>query len=307
MDCIILAGSGENYREVSEEDNKAFLKVGDQSILEWILLQLDRVPELDRLLLIGPKSRIETHLATDGIKTQKPLLVFEQKNDLVENILFVFRTTQKEEDPNRCVLILPSDTPLLLAEEVREFIQKSDMSRNDYHGGLTTEAALSRFYPTETKPGVKMTYFYFAEGCFRINNMHLVRPSAFQKVHFIRRTYAMRYQKKWYNILRMMANVLRMAMLIPTGPYVYFGMQLGRLGFESGWPRFGRFFQKQFPMSRIEGLISKVLGVRMSMVVTTLGGSAIDVDNENDYRAICDRFGEWRKMQEDLVKQEAHT
>jgi len=314
MDCIILAGSGEDYREVGNSDNKAFLQVAGMPIIQRILEELRQVDEIERLFLIGPQEELRHHIAEvlarqsagskHPVKPGPQIEIFEQKRDLIANLQYVLEKTRRGEDPDRQVLILPADTPLITHHEVAEFLAGCDRSF-DYQGGLTTEEALTAFYPTRELPGVVMAYFYFREGLFRINNMHLVRPAAFHTEHLIRRTYAMRYQKKGANMLAMMGQILRMAWRAPSAPFTYVGMQLARMLGEAGWRRSSAWLQKCFPFAHLERSISRILDLRFRMVVTHLGGAALDVDNDSDFAAICARFEEWRAMLEKMGRPKA--
>jgi len=303
MDCIILAGNRENYRAVSHKPNKAFLEVSGQPILKIMLLELEKVPEIDRILLVGPERQIADLVANelpDGYA--KPLLIFEQQSDLVANILEVVDATQESPDPDRYVLILPSDIPLMTCEEVREFVAQCDMSQYDMVSGVTTSEALSRYYPTESSPGVRMAYFFFREGHYRINNMHMVRPSALDGAEYIRKTYAIRYQKEFRNILKMIFQLMLVALRSPAGIFIYLGMSSARWCHEMGWEGMSRWFRRWFPLKRAAKSISKVLGTRFHIAVTKYGGAAIDVDNEADYEAIVARFDEWIALQRTLTK-----
>ena len=307
MDCIILAGNRDDYRAFSEKPNKAFLEIQGQTILQRMLAQVEKVEAIDRFLLVGPKAQIESHLKTwlPG-DFRKPVLVFEQGSDLVNNIEEVLQASQEGADADRYVLILPSDIPLLIAPEVEQFIEQCDMSRYDMVSGLTTEKALSAFYPEGEKPGVKMAYFCFKNGKYRINNMHMIRPAAMLQGHYIRKTYAMRYQKEWTNILRMMFNLLKVLVRNPDGLFIYVGMSLARYFNERGYHRCARFLSKRFPIERAARSISKVLKLRFKIAVTHLGGAAIDVDNASDFEAVAHRYQEWINRQLALAKTGEH-
>ena len=298
MDCLILAGNRQNYREVSDKDNKAFLKINERTILHIIIDELRYVEEIDRLLLVGPKLQLDRHLEDICVKGYpKPILVFEQKNDLVANILAVVEATCPDPPRDRYVLVLPSDIPLVTAEEIKEFIGLCDMDRYDYVGGLTTEPALSKFYPADDKLGVEMAYFYCEEDKYRINNLHMVRPSGIKKIQYVRKTYAIRYQKEFWNMLGVLKPLFLLIFKIPGAPFFYVGLQIARVFHQRGKLAWARRFQKLLKLSKLEYYISKVLDARFKMVVTTYGGSAIDVDNETDYFTICSRFPEWIERQ----------
>ena len=49
-------------------------------------------------------------------------------------------------------------------------------------------------------------------------------------------------------------------------------------------------------MSYAEKYISQIVGTRFKIAITHIGGSAIDVDNQHDYRIICERHQEWEDV-----------
>ena len=300
MDCIILAGNRDSYRDVSDKHNKALLDIDGRTILEIIVTELARVDEIDRLLVVGPKAALDNVLEPLQPNYPKPIQSFEQKQDLVENILSVVDRTGSG-DPDRHVLILPSDVPLIIAEEIREFIGKADMTRYDYVGGLATEEVLTRFYPTKDKPGVRMAYFYCQDHGYRINNLHMVRPAAIHSIDYIRKTYAIRYQKKLWNMLGVFFSLLGLAIKIPGSLLVYPGLQLARIWEAKGWHKAASLIRPFLKVERIEYYFGRILETRMKIITTSYGGSTIDVDNDRDYHAIRKRFQEWIEMQRALA------
>ena len=301
MDCIILVGNRDDYREILEEKNKAFLKIGDRTILHLLLEELRPLKEIDRLLLVGPKERLDRHLENLlGDSFPFPILVFEQKKDLLENVLSVITATNDSNQPDRHVLILPSDIPLASSAEIRQFIHRCDMDEADYITGLTTAQALFHFYPEEGKPGVRMQYFYLNSGKYRVNNMHMVRPGAVVNMDYIRRIYGLRYQKKLCNALRLILEVLKTG--VGPGAVLYYVAirACGRLN-EWGWHRLAGLIQHRLKASVGEAYISRILAARFRLVVTHFGGSAIDVDNDRDYETVAQRHAEWMGLIRDLA------
>jgi len=286
---------------VSLEQNKAFLKVGSRTILEIILAELRKVDEIDRVIMIGPADRLEKLLAEKVRGTYpKPLLIFEQKQDLLENALAAVDATAANQPEDRCALLLPSDIPLVTAHEVRQFIQRCDMNRYDYVVGLTTSQALARFYPRDGQPGVVMSYFNLDSGEYRVNNIHMVRPHAFRNLEYIRRTYSMRYQNEIGNILRMLWHLSVTMFKAPGALFFYLGMHTANFCRACKLTALARFVERSLKRKRVEKYISRILGTRFHLVITDFGGSAIDVDNDRDYQTVCLRHQEWIDMQESI-------
>lgn len=301
MDCIILAGNKESYRRVTALDNKAFLPIDDQNILNLMLIQIAEVPEVERVLIVGPAKRLEEEIAPlrqSGYP--KPLLIFEQKNDLVANAVSVVDATSEGQPEDRYVLILPSDIPVLVSEELREFIALCDMDRYDYITGLVTEEVMQAYYPQGDKPGVQMAYLYAGKHGYRPNNLHMVRPSKLGRLQYVRQTYSVRYQKKWINILIAAKTLLGMIRHLPGSVFIYLFFQAARLSHAYGLTRLGHWIQNRLKLETAERYGSRILDTRFKLVITHFGGAAVDVDNESDYFAIRARWREWIQLQKEV-------
>jgi hypothetical protein len=49
-------------------------------------------------------------------------------------------------------------------------------------------------------------------------------------------------------------------------------------------------------LQRTEKVCSQVLGGSIKVVITPYGGLSLDADNEEDFRVLNQRFGDWRHM-----------
>lgn len=292
MDCIVLAGNRNNYRGLADESNKAFLCVHGRPILMRVLEQVGAATSVDRVLVVGPRTALEAMTAELGGKIfGKPLICVEQGRDPIDNVYLAVDAAGGNRDLP--YLIVPSDVPLIRAVEIDSFLAAADPSQYDFASGLTHADSLKKFYPVDGKPGIVQAYFQMAEGAFRINNMHMVRPSAVRYVSYVGKTYALRYQKEWINALKMAWFILTAAMRAPGALFYYFGNRWVRYCREHGREHWVRNFAKRINLPRAEKHISRILGTRFKTVVTKLGGSALDIDNHKDFQTLTTRFKEW--------------
>ena len=304
MDCLVLAGDRKNYVKVANRKNKAFLDIGGRTILRVILEELQDVEEIDRFVVVGPLDALQAEVDAIGADLRKDVQLIEQENDLVSNILIGVHATAYGKPLDRHYLVMSSDIPLITAEEVRQFIQLSDMSLYDYVGGVTTEKAIQRFAPSDDESGVRMALFQGKEGRFRINNLHMVRPSAVRYMEYIRRTYAVRYQKQFLNMIRMAGGLFGALMRAPGSAPLFMGFQMAAFCDNRDWKRLAAFVRKGNSCERAARYISKILGTRFKIAVTSYGGAAVDVDNDEDYAIISQRHSEWLAMQKRLGESE---
>jgi hypothetical protein len=169
------------------------------------------------------------------------------------------------------------------------------MERYDYVAGATSEEILKLFGPRKGRPGIKMATFHMWDGNLRQNNLHMAKPFAMlESIDLILNAYEFRYQKEPMNIIRAIWEIIRFSrgnILHTLG--VYLTLQLSTLLSALGFVRAARLVS--FPIRRagVEGLISDILGVRFKIALTTVGGAALDVDNEKDYIILSVMYRDW--------------
>ena len=198
-------------------------------------------------------------------------------------------------------MIMPSDVPLITAGEINQFLDRCDAEAFDLQTGMTTAAALARFAPTESQPGVQMATFAFRGVRLRVNNLHLVRPGGVRHGQYIRKIYALRYQKRIRNALGLVAVLFPQAIRLPAAIWYFVCIHMARVTEVRGHMRLAKWLANRIHVNRGERMISKIIGARFRLVITDIGGSAIDVDNDADYQAMQQRFDEWYEMQQRLA------
>jgi GTP:adenosylcobinamide-phosphate guanylyltransferase len=300
MKCILLAGNRKDYKPVGNQPNKALLEVGGSSIIWRMLGELNQVTNISEIAIVGPqkflKPKIEPLITAHNFK--KPVIFVEQGESLVENVYLGIEGFGLERNTLTPVFIMPGDLPLVQHQEIQDFLDRVDLNACDFATGLAPEEALKKYYPTETQSGIKMSYFYFAEGAFRANNFHVVRPGAVGFAEYVTKTYHLRYQKRFSNIILMLFELLKLMVKIPTGFLFYLGMQWIRLLNALRLKKLGSFFGNMCKIKGAEYYISIILDTRYRLIPMQLGGAALDVDNDADYATICARFNEWTEDRE---------
>ena len=89
MNAFILAGDRGRSRQVGGM-NKAFLLLEGRPVLLYVLMALDRVRGIDQVYVVGPRKEIMGVIekALPDALFSKKIEVLEQKNSLLENILY---------------------------------------------------------------------------------------------------------------------------------------------------------------------------------------------------------------------------
>ena len=283
-------------------DNKAFLRVDGAPLFIHVLRAMDDVLKIRRIFIVGEKTRLDSAIAESGV-FKKPIVTIQQYENLAANIWNTFIATLDGYTPGaektnpdfagRMLFFVPGDSPLITAGEINEFLDKADADNFDYVAGLTPESALAQYLPKEGKPGIHMTCFNVREGRFRINNMHLGRPFAFQNKKAILQMYNSRYQKNLRNIIHFLRDLWAIPK-IRSKIWIYLVMQVAMMLSLAGLDRLGRWVSSFATTQDVFGGVGDILGLRAGCVITDHGGSALDVDNDADYETMLTMFAEWK-------------
>jgi len=304
VDVVISAGDGRAAKKVFMK-NKALLEVDGKTILRHIVEVLLACDRIGTIVVVGPKERFEEAIG------DMPVVLVEQKRNLTENAWEGFLQTIPEyrragkltagivrANQDKYVLGLPGDIPLITVKELEEFISACDMQRYDYCAGITSEEILAQFGPRKGKPGIKMATFHARDGNFRQNNLHMLKPFKIQeRIDLVLKVYEYRYQKEPINILRSLMEIVR---LEPgyTGRtlWLYLLLQTS-IGLSSiGLEPLARITRYPVTKAKLERLMSGLLHLKVKLVETTLGGAALDVDNEKDFLILSLRYKDRLRM-----------
>jgi CTP:molybdopterin cytidylyltransferase MocA len=301
VDAIVTAGDGRAARKVFRK-NKAMLDVAGKPIIRHIVEALRACDEIDRIVVVGPKETFEQVIGDLDVD------IVQQKRSLVENGWEGFLHTIPEyrekgeltpgiieAHRDKHVLFLSGDIPLFSPKELHEFISQCDMEHYDYVAGATSEEILKLFGPRKGRPGIKMATFHMWDGNLRQNNLHMARPfSMLESIDLVLNAYEYRYQKEFTNILRSLAEIFRFGRgNILRTLAIYLLLQLSAMFTALGLQRVAHLVSFPVRRSGVERLLSGILNVRFKIAETTVGGAALDVDNEKDYIILSVMYRDW--------------
>ena len=203
-------------------------------------------------------------------------------------------------EAERVMLFTAGDTTLVTSEEIEEFIDKCDVTRFDYFLGMSAEERLRVFYPAKGQRGIKMAYFYVREKKYRINNLHLVKPWKIRTRHQLQKMYDYRYQKEFFNFLKLLLVFLRLNLSIRGIVYyliLHANLFMARVGLE--WMT--RPLRRLVSVRDAEIILGDMIGCRLKIIETDAVGSTLDIDKESDYLAMTAMFDQWRMSQQQGV------
>ena len=314
--AIVTAGDRGAARAVYGQ-SKVYLELEGLPLVAQVVLTLQRVAEISEVWVVGDSARLHRELHQESVQAglSKPLHIVEQLENLYMNCWDTFRRSLPgappggrdpvgEEDANWQVLYLSADLPFITPEEIAEFIREGQASGCDYGLGLSRERSLSFFHParrgglaTPGKLEVDVTYFNLREDRFKQNNLHLARPVKMGNRRYVQDMYEHRKQREFSNMFGL-ASKLFQAMGGDLSIVFFYGlMHVAGVLDRHGYRAAADLVRRATSIDRVARAIGKIMDTRFAFVIPETGGCAIDVDTEEEYDAICARYGEWREQQ----------
>ena len=215
VQAVIVAGDRGASRSVRGR-SKPFVEIAGKPMVVHVLEALLHTPEVAEVFIAGDPIRVEKALAEHGCVDlaavrSRPIHIVPQRNSLYENVMACFSLAHPIGTPNPShpILVVPADIPVVVPEEISDFVSEAQKTGADYVIGLSPEQALAPFRPSEDEPGVEMAYFNLREGRLRQNNLHYVCPLQVRNRHYIQDMYEHRYQREWRSMLGLIGRVLR--------------------------------------------------------------------------------------------------
>jgi hypothetical protein len=312
LPAIVTAGDLRAARAVYEE-SKVYLQVEGEPLVAHVVRALQRVDEVDAVWVVGDSARLEAALCDERVQKDlcKPLHIVEQFRNLSENSWETYRRSLPGappdgrdpvgEDLGRMALFLSADLPFATPEEISEFIRLGLAADCDYALGLVPERTLRPFLPSEGKLGVELACFNLREGRLRQSNLHLAAPGRFGNRHYIEAMYEHRHQREWSDMLGLAWKLLRSRQGGMVLCFFYGVMHLAGLADRWHLRALANVLRRAVTLDRAERALGRLLDTRFRFVTTQLGGCAVDVDTEQEYDAVRERFAEWRGQQAALA------
>jgi hypothetical protein len=317
LDVIVTAGDRGASRAVLEK-NKVFLPLAGIPLINYVLSAVEQVPCVSRIFVVGNVAQLRAALAISNnpFRGSRPLYLLEQGNTLYENVWNTFLHTLPDFEAgmdwhpyldtplaDKAVLVMPGDIPLATSFEIEAFIAACDLTKYDYCLGLTAEPALRPYYPQPGQPGIRMAYFAMRDLQGRQNNLHLVKPFRMGNRHYIQKVYDARYQREWYNIVKLCWELCTTQKgSLRVGGY-FLRMHLARYLSLLGCQRVALLRPFFLEASFVASLLSHLLQTRFTTVMTDYGGCALDIDNVEHYEALCANFERWMAHQQALAQE----
>jgi GTP:adenosylcobinamide-phosphate guanylyltransferase len=302
IQAVLLAGDRGASRAVKGR-SKAFVEVAGRPMLVHVLEALLHTPEVTEVFIVADAVRLEKTLARFGCLEQAarracPIHVIPQRQSLVENVWHAFlRALPPGEDPDHPILVVPSDIPLVVPEEISSFVRSATAADADHVVGLTPDWVLDDYAPRDGSPGMRMACFNLAEGRLRQNNLNWVRPLRMGHRQYIQDMYENRYQKEAGSMLRLGARIIRKEWRNLWVLFPYLFMHVAGVLDRRGHRRASDRVRALVSLRTVERGLGAMLQTRLATVETHLGGAALDVDNDEDLEVAEKMLERWKAVQ----------
>ena len=197
----------------------------------------------------------------------------------------------------RPLLIISCDLPLVTARSIDDFVARCAHEDNKADepyamlAGVNDEPGVRPFHPTGDKQGIERPFVELEFGRLRLANIYVGRPRNLSHQEFLQTGFSYRKAKDWRNVVALTFNFFKshggwQAAWLTTRLQITLMLSKGK-------GRWYRRLKKGNTRERVENSVSKVLGGPIKVVVTPYGGLSLDVDDDEDFRILDARYGEW--------------
>ena len=302
LDAIVLAGTDDNPRRLIRGQNKALLEISGTTLVRRVVEALLGADSIGQVFVVGPVDRLEVVLR--GLPEQ--VIVVPQAGKMLANAWQAidvseewFRRRHGHDDPDRPLLFISSDLPLISAAAVDDFVSRCAAMDSGQSGpfsmlaGVAEEASLRPFYPSEGHTGIVRPYVHLADCRLRLANIYVGRPRTLAHQEFLQTGFEHRKAEKWKNVLALAWYFLWQAGGL-RATWITLRLQATLMA-ARGQGVIYRALRRGNTRTRIEQACGTVLGGSVRIVITPYGGLSLDADNEEDFKVLSERFDEWSR------------
>lgn len=300
LDAIVLAGTDSNPKRMIRSQNKAFLEVGGEVLVRRVVNALLGASSIGKVFVVGPHDRLSAVLG--GLPDE--VIMVEQSGGLVSNALAAvgaseahYRQKHGSDDPFRPLLFISCDLPIISAAAIDDFVTRcaDEDSKSEVTyallAGVAEEASLKNFYAENGKDGIRRPYVNFRESRLRLANIYVGRPRTLDNQQFLEIGFAHRKAEKLKNVI-----ILVWKFLGQSGGWraAWFTLRLQlTLVVSKNQGRLYRWLRQFNKTADAEKCCGDVLGGAIRIVITPYGGLSLDVDDDEDYRILNERYEAW--------------
>ena len=300
LDAVVLAGTHQNPKQLIAGRNKAFLEVGGQSLILYVVNAVWAAEHIDQVFVVGPVEDLLKELT--GFPSR--VHVIAQRGKMLTNCWAGIEAAEdcRRNDPaiavaERPLLVVSCDLPLITGPAVDDFINRCARADRESDTpramlvGVANEPGVTPFYADGDKPGIKRPFVELAGGRLRLANIYVGRPRKLSHQEILQTGFSHRKAKDWRNVVALAWSFFRQ----PHGwqsTWLTIRVQLTLMLSK----RKGRLYKRLRAGNteqRVEKCVSEILGGPVTIVVTPFGGLSLDVDDHEDYEVLDARYQDW--------------
>ncbi len=309
--AVVTAGDSRAAKAVYGQ-SKVYLEVAGLPLVAHVVRTLQDCPEIDAVWVVGDSERLEAALGQEQVQAflRKPLSIVPQRRDLISNCWESYRCILSgdpsagrdpgPEDLDREVLFLSGDLPLATPQEISAFVQQARAQDVDYVLGLCPAESMDGFRPRAPgEVGITLACFNTRDGRFRQNNLHYARPARIGRRERIEEMYEMRHQRRFWNMFTLTMRLLLNRVGGLKIAFLFALMHLAGVADRRGWTGLARLLARGVTLEVNRATIAKILDTRFVLAITESGGCAVDVDTEQEYDAVRERYDDWIRAQQE--------
>ena len=287
INAVLLATTPKDERELIDGNNKAFNRIGNRYVFEYVLDALYSSNSIENILVVGPG--VVKNVREPEVNLERMLTSYRAKHDRKRIDVFpefdkgmayqrflanVQSAHALSHEGNKSVLFVPSDIPLAIGEHIDDFVancmHQDSIAKNDVYYCIINNKTTTAEYPGHIRGGYKLS-----EGIFRPANLVLVKPSGIKNPDVFAKAFVG---------TRKLSN-----------PIAKF--KLARyVGYANAINHLAKYLSGQAKISDVENAIGNAMGARLKLVETKYAELEYDIDDQTDHYELKRRL-EDRAMQ----------
>lgn len=287
MNAFVFACNPVPARQINGM-NTAFLPLEGRPLLLYVLMALDRVPEITTITVIGSPKEIMRAIeqVIFEIPFQKKISVLEQKETLLESVSLTSTfvngassraDSHREKDVQEGLamlpepaLFLPANIPFVTSAEISTFIAAADMTQSDFCFSIVRGGTLT-FSDSEQAPHI---LFETEHASYHPGRLVLARPGQMADETSLQTLAALYQHSCQENPDQRLLEAFLKSIGLPSGT-------------QSGGTRAA--------LSAIEEKATAFLKTRFRLIETVTAGNALPADDTGAYQFILRHFEAWRR------------
>lgn len=268
MNAFVFANTQDPKQQINGM-NASFLPLAGRPLLIYVLMALDRVTQIEKVIVIGATKEIMRAIESVifEIPFQKRIVVAEEKEYFLESVSFAEIESRKKGGVpdglnmiSEPALFLPGNIPFLTTAEVSRFILACDMTEADCYLSMIPGKPTSFFKAEQTqtdladgeKQGLSLGRLLLAK-CDAIGDSDAIKQ--------IEQHYKSRKTDQIFHPLQL-ETLLKKINISP---------------------------------SEIEKQVSTLLKTRFKLTQCATAGNALCAEDKKSYQFLLDHFEDWRK------------